>query len=248
MKGAAQNRLVITAFQVVEGAGQNPAGEIRIEVDSQLQPGEERVVDALARECGRARQPAGSPESYVVHRLLSLVVATVRTISGLNYSEQLANWFAQWVDVQAKEQLFFISEAHITVIRGVVQRYFAKEVSADYTDKTSPSSPAVDTSQQGMADELHRSVLAARRLASYEVLARDSDLTNPKLPEAVKRQREGNLLSAYDRVQEIRPDFKDTNGQLTAARRIQKAAYRERQRAKRGLGPAVRGRPRKLRP
>jgi hypothetical protein len=97
-----------------------------------------------------------------------------------------------------------------------------------------------------MRDGLKTSVLAARRLASYEVLARESDLTNPELSEAEKRRRAGHLLLTYDRLREVRPDFEDTNDQLTAARRIKKAAYRERQRAKRGLGPAVRGRPRKL--
>jgi hypothetical protein len=122
---------------------------------------------------------------------------------------------------------------------------FAEFEAAHYTKNAPPSQPA-ETSQPGMRDDLHISLLAARRLAAYEVLVRESNLTNPELAQGERVRRAGHLLLTYDRLREVRPDFKDTNDQLTAARRIQKAAYRERQRAKRGLGPAVRGRPRKL--
>jgi hypothetical protein len=112
-----------------------------------------------------------------------------------------------------------------------------------------------------MRDDLHQAVKKARaeavervkpdlatvRLsAAYEVLARQSDLTNPTLAESERLRRAENLLSTYDRLRRRNPEFHDTGEQLRAARRIQKAAYRERQRAKRGAGPAVRGRPRKL--
>jgi hypothetical protein len=125
-----------------------------------------------------------------------------------------------------------------------------------YTGIDAPPSEAAVTPQLRMGDDLNiaakearaklrNGLLAAQRLATYEVLVRESDLTNPQLADAVKQRRAGNLLLTYARLRDVRPEFEDANEQLTAARRIQKAGYRERQRAKRGLGPAVRGRPRK---
>jgi hypothetical protein len=84
---------------------------------------------------------------------------------------------------------------------------------------------------------------AAGRLANYEFLAGTVDLENPALALAEQRRRAYLLLTAYDRVQEVKQGFKDSNTQLTAARRIKQAAHRERERAKRP--PAPRGRPRK---
>jgi hypothetical protein len=84
---------------------------------------------------------------------------------------------------------------------------------------------------------------ASARLANYQFLARTVDLENPALALAEQRRRANRLLTAYGRVQEVKRDFTDNNIQLTAARRIQKAAYREGQRVKRP--PAPRGRPRK---
>src|SRR5271167_3292673 len=115
-----------------------------------------------------------------------------------------------------------------------------------------PPSRPVDASQDRMRDELNQALgstradLAAARLsATYEVLTRHSDLANPELAEDERLRRAENLLSTYGRLRKVKADFRDTGDELRAARRIQKAAYRERQRAKREA-PAVRGRPRKL--
>jgi hypothetical protein len=127
-----------------------------------------------------------------------------------------------------------------------------------YTGDAPPSEAAV-TPPLRMGDDLHQAVKKARaeaverakpdlatvRLsAAYEVLARQSDLTNPALSEDERLRRAGHLLTTYDRLRRRNPEFRDNSAQLRAARRIQKAAYRQRQRVKRGAGPAVRGRPR----
>jgi len=112
-------------------------------------------------------------------------------------------------------------------------------------------SEADDTSRLRMRDDFNIAAreakaerTAAGRLANYEFLAGTVDLENPALAVAEQRRRANGLLTAYRRVQEVRRDFTDSNIQLTAARRIQKGAYREGQRVKRP--PAPRGRPRKL--
>jgi hypothetical protein len=94
--------------------------------------------------------------------------------------------------------------------------------------------------------KLRNAVLAAERLAAYEVLVRGSDLTNPELAKDERVRRAERLLRTYDCLLKVKPDFRDKDGQLTAARRIHMAAYRERKRTKFGAGAPVRGRPRKL--
>lgn len=87
---------------------------------------------------------------------------------------------------------------------------------------------------------------AALQLATYEALVKNVDLFNPELPPDERLTRARRLLGAYDRLRRANPDFKDSNAQLTEARRIQKAAHREHHKATREDGSAVRrGRPRK---
>lgn len=116
-----------------------------------------------------------------------------------------------------------------------------------YTD-IAPSPEAAVPLQLRMTDHLDQAVkkarAAARLSAAYEVLVRESDLSNSALAEDVRRRRAERLLRTYERLRKVKPDFHDTSDQLTTARRIHMAAYRERERAKRGAGPAVRGRPR----
>jgi hypothetical protein len=160
--------------------------------------------------------------------------------------------FGDTVEIDAGSEKAFISLDALTKLPNA-RKWLHEHTSLDigesiipgYTPEAPPSEAAV-TPPLRMRDDLHITLLAARRLAAYEVLVRESDLTNRELAQGERLRRAGHLLLTYDRLREVRPDFKDTNDQLTAARRIQKAAYRERQRATRGLGPAVRGRPRKL--
>jgi hypothetical protein len=112
-----------------------------------------------------------------------------------------------------------------------------------YTGAT-PSPEAAVTPPLRMRDDLDIKAKEAKRLANYQFLAAAVDLENPALALDEQRRRANRLLTAYGRVQEVKRDFTDSHVQLTAARRIQKAAYREGQRAKRQ--PALRGRPRKL--
>ena len=119
-----------------------------------------------------------------------------------------------------------------------------------YTTAVPPSEAAV-TPPLRMRDDFNIAAkeakgerTAAGRLANYQFLARTVDLENPALVLAEQRRRAYLLLTAYERVQQVKQDFKDSNAQLTAARRIKQAARRERQRAKRP--PAPRGRPRKV--
>jgi hypothetical protein len=81
-------------------------------------------------------------------------------------------------------------------------------------------------------DEAKADLARARLLAAYEVLTRDSDLSNPALAEDERLRRAENLLSTYRRLRRRDPDFHDSGDQLRAARRIQKAAYRQRHRPK----------------
>jgi len=77
-------------------------------------------------------------------------------------------------------------------------------------------------------------------------LVRYVDLANPKLAVDEQLRRARRLLTTYDRLRRVKPDFKDSNDQLTAARRIQKAAHRQRQRGARPDADASavrRGRP-----
>jgi hypothetical protein len=164
------------------------------------------------------------------------------------------------------EEMRAIAIESFPKLRAYFPQYFDDTVTLEYITDGPPSEAAVTSPQLRMQDDfniaikkaraevsenaelakLRNTLLAAKRLATYEVLVRESDLTNRELAQGERLRRAGHLLLTYDRLREVRPDFKDTNDQLTAARRIQKAAYRERQRAKRGLAPAVRGRPRKL--
>ena len=117
-----------------------------------------------------------------------------------------------------------------------------------------PSSSLADPQQEGMRDDFAIAAKKARaerraaaqltgRLANYQFLARTVDLENPALALSEQRRRAYLLLTAYERVQQVKEGFRDSNVQLTAARRIKSAARRERLRAKRP--PAPRGRPRK---
>jgi hypothetical protein len=153
-------------------------------------------------------------------------------------------------------------------LRAYFPHYFDDAELPDYT-ADAPLSEAAVTPPLRMRDDLNTSVkraraevsdsakaelakvrtalLAAQRLATYEVLARNVDLGNSTLAPDERRRRANRLLTAYDRLRAVKPDFKDSNAQLTAARRIKKAAHRERQRAMRGEGSTVRsGRPRKV--
>jgi hypothetical protein len=111
-----------------------------------------------------------------------------------------------------------------------------------------PSSPADTPQPEGMGDDdLNTKVKKAKaenlarakprpkrrssthQLANYRALVQNVDLENPALSVAEQRRRANRLLTAYDRLRDVRPNFKDSNPQLTAARRIKKAAHRERQ-------------------
>jgi hypothetical protein len=73
---------------------------------------------------------------------------------------------------------------------------------------------------------------ALRRLATYEMLLRDSDLMNPSLSEDERLRRAEHLLSTYKRLRNSRPDFRENNEQLKTARRIAQTAQSGRQAAK----------------
>jgi uncharacterized protein YjbI with pentapeptide repeats len=72
----------------------------------------------------------------------------------------------------------------------------------------------------------------ARMTAAYEVLVRDSDLTNPALVEDERLRRATRLLKTYNRLRKHDPDFHDSNDQLRAARRIERAHSRQNKKAK----------------
>lgn len=90
-----------------------------------------------------------------------------------------------------------------------------------------------------MRDDLTEALVKAKALsaasrlsAAYEALVRHSDLSNPALAEDERLRRANRLLKTYERLRKFSPDFRDSSDELRAARRIQKAAYRKRQRAK----------------
>jgi hypothetical protein len=118
-----------------------------------------------------------------------------------------------------------------------------------YTKDAPPSRPD-DASQEGMGEhDLNIAVKKAKaenlarvkprpkrrswrhQLANYKALVQNVDLENPALPLEEQRRRANRLLTAYVRVQNVKQGFTDSNIQLTAARRIQKAAHRERKKA-----------------
>jgi hypothetical protein len=112
-----------------------------------------------------------------------------------------------------------------------------------------PSQPADTTQQPGMRNGFEIAAKEAKaertaaaqvvtRLANYQFLARTVDLENPKLAADERLRRARRLLTAYERLLRAKPDLKDSNAQLTAARRIKQAAHRAMR-----PGPAVRGRP-----
>jgi hypothetical protein len=129
-------------------------------------------------------------------------------------------------------------------------------VEIGYTVQSPPSSPA-DTPKERMRDDLNTAVKKAKaenlaqvklrprprssrhQLANYRALVQHVDLLNPELSEDERRRRANRLLTAYDRLRDVRPNFRDSNAQLTEARRIKKAAHRERQKAKARGGPAA---------
>lgn len=130
-----------------------------------------------------------------------------------------------------------------------------------YTKKPSPSE-ADDASQLRMGKDFDikvkeakaenlargkpRSRPATLQLATYRALVKNVDLFNPKLPEAERLTRARRLLGAYDRLRDVRPNFRDSNAQLTEARRIKQAAHRQRQNEMRQGPPPRRGRPPKV--
>lgn len=79
----------------------------------------------------------------------------------------------------------------------------------------------------------------ARMMAAYEVLVRDSDLTNPALVEDERLRRATRLLKTYNRLRKYDPDFHDSNDQLRAARRIERAHSRLNKKAKLQAGEAA---------
>lgn len=125
---------------------------------------------------------------------------------------------------------------------GELVTLFDKSNKPGYTVEPPPSPPADTSRQKGMREDFNIALAVERRLANYEMLARHVDLENPALGARERLTRAERLLTAYREVRRVNQDFKDSNVQLTAARRIQKAAYRQRQKAKHP--PAPRGRPR----
>lgn len=95
--------------------------------------------------------------------------------------------------------------------------------------------------QQGslyrIEDRSPEDLIVVRRRAGYEALLRQSDLSNPLLSDSERLRRAARLLKAYERLRKVDPDFRDNGEELRSARRIQKSAHRERQKAEHN-GPA----------
>jgi hypothetical protein len=126
-----------------------------------------------------------------------------------------------------------------------------------YTGDAPPSGTAEPSAAPGMRDDFDTEVKKAKaenlarakprskprssmhQLANYRALVQNVDLLNPKLAPDERRRRANRLLTAYDRLREVRPRFRDRNAQLTEARRIKKAAHRERRRASENGSPLV---------
>jgi primosomal protein N'' len=76
--------------------------------------------------------------------------------------------------------------------------------------------------------------LAAVRLsATYDVLVRDSDLSNPQLSEPERLRRAEHLVKTYKRLRKVDPDFHDDADQLRLARKMINKRQYERRKAKR---------------
>jgi Ankyrin repeats (3 copies) len=108
-----------------------------------------------------------------------------------------------------------------------------KILTKGYSKPRPPPEPA-DTSQRArMRDDLKR----ARLIASYEVLVRNSDLSNPGLAEVERLRRAEHLLTTYKRLHRVNPDFRDDSEQIKAARSITNRANYRRQLANSGRQP-----------
>lgn len=122
----------------------------------------------------------------------------------------------------------YVQKSEIEYVTDLVNTVFNKYLEdvikeSGYTGEP-PSSPADDTSQQGMADDFNTELAVSR----YELLARRVDLLNPELSEAVKETRANRLARAYTRLRKLKPDFEDKGEQMQAANRIRMAAFRRR--------------------
>ncbi len=60
----------------------------------------------------------------------------------------------------------------------------------------------------------------ARLKAAYEVLVRESNLADPKLPDDERLRRSANLRNTYDRLHKLDPSFHDNSEQLRLARNL----------------------------
>jgi hypothetical protein len=144
-------------------------------------------------------------------------------------------------------------------VREGLLKVFQEWQNPEYNDEETPPSEAAEPSAaSGMRDEdFNTAVKKAKaenlarakprpkprssrhQLATYRALVENVDLENPELAPDERLTRANRLLTAYGRAQAVKPGFRDSNIQLTAARRIQKAAHRERQRALANGGATV---------
>src|SRR4029077_18344177 len=81
----------------------------------------------------------------------------------------------------------------------------------------SPKSASIDK-RSWMGEKPKNNLTAARLLAAYEVLARDSDLANPSLSQKERLRRARHLVRTYERLRKVNPSFRDEGAQLRAAR------------------------------
>jgi hypothetical protein len=72
---------------------------------------------------------------------------------------------------------------------------------------------------------------AARLLATYEILVRDSDLANPLLPDEERMRRAIHLRKTYQRLRERNPSFHDDSEQLRLARKLLNSRAYQRRKA-----------------
>jgi hypothetical protein len=82
------------------------------------------------------------------------------------------------------------------------------------------------------AKKANRELTAVRLKATYEVLLRESDLTNPKLSNEERLRRAEHLLVTYKRLRRLVPKFHDKSGELQAARSLTNSKNYQRRKAK----------------
>jgi hypothetical protein len=226
---------------IVDRADLAPIGGLRIARNKSLKLGKQRLSESSTGLVGGHGHKRVAELTSFVGKWGNgpLVVEPVKPTSRLaGHPDNVVrpSWWHRQRDAAASQEIPAKS-ANYTVETRALSGYAVPAMSEDRLD--------MEKAKADLAQA--KSVLAeARLLSAYELLKKTSDLNNVMLDESERLTRAENLLSTYGRLTILKRGFRDTHEQLTAARRIQKAAYRKRRRAKLGLGAPVRGRPRKL--